>query len=98
MTKTRAPSESTLSVLSELLKHSQYGYGLMKATGLKSGSLYPILMRLTERGYLTSTWQASPEAGRPPRQIYELTVKGRHYAQESLQKLPPSAQLNAVTS
>jgi len=57
-----------------------YGYSLMKETGLKSGTLYPILMRLKTRGYLKAEWDLSSPTGRPPRQHYELTPLGINYA------------------
>ncbi len=84
MTRRRAPSKSTLLVLAHLSSQSDYGYALMKATGLKSGTLYPILMRLTDRGYLTSTWETSSHNGRPARQRYELTGQGKCYARDVL--------------
>ncbi|MDB2439834.1 PadR family transcriptional regulator [Hellea sp.] len=84
MTRNRAPSQSTCLVLSELCQQPQYGYALMKKTGLKSGTLYPILMRLKDRGFLTSNWEEPQILGRPPRQSYELTPNGRAYANEVL--------------
>ena len=84
MTRNRAPSKSTCLVLSELCQQSQYGYALMTLTGLKSGTLYPILMRLKDRGFLTSNWEEPQMLGRPPRQSYQLTPKGRAYANEVL--------------
>jgi len=60
-----------------------YGYGLMKETGLKSGTLYPILMRLKTRGYLKAEWDVAAPTGRPPRQHYELTPLGVAYARET---------------
>ena len=84
MTRKRAPSKSTCLVLSELSLQPQYGYALMKATGLKSGTLYPILMRLTDRGFLEAQWEEPQTTGRPPRQSYKLTPKGRRYAEDVL--------------
>ena len=86
MIRNRAPSKSTLLVLSELLKQTQYGYALMKATGLKSGTLYPILMRLTDRGLLSAKWEPPQKPGRPARQSYQLTSQGRLYANSVLTK------------
>jgi DNA-binding PadR family transcriptional regulator len=54
----------------------QYGYELSKITGLKSGTLYPILIRLSEQGLLQTAWRDSEEPGRPPRHIYRLTAHG----------------------
>jgi DNA-binding PadR family transcriptional regulator len=49
----------------------------MEETGLPSGTLYPILRRLTERGLLSSTWEAPVVEGRPARHLYRLTADGR---------------------
>ena len=80
MTRYRTPSKSTYLALQKLIIGPAYGYEIMKATGLKSGTLYPILMRLTERGLLSSHWDSPLVPGKPPRQIYELTTDGRAWA------------------
>ncbi len=87
MTRDRKPSKSTCLILNHLIGMTcakTYGYELMTATGLKSGTLYPILMRLKERGYLASEWGPSETLGRPPRQSYHLTSKGKAYAKRAL--------------
>jgi PadR family transcriptional regulator, regulatory protein PadR len=53
-----------------------YGLELSKLTGLKSGSLYPILIRLADRGLLESRWLEPTEPGRPPRHAYRLSSDG----------------------
>lgn len=91
MARIRKPSPSTQKILTALLTKTDkphYGYALMKKTGLKSGTLYPILMRLTERGYLKSEWDISTPTGRPPRQHYELTPLGINYARQTETKTP----------
>ena len=98
MTRDRAPSKSTCLILSELGSQPQYGYALMKATGLKSGTLYPILMRLTDRGLLIASWERPQNSGRPPRQSYQLTPKGRAYARDALAGASLSANLRGVTT
>jgi PadR family transcriptional regulator, regulatory protein PadR len=55
----------------------RHGYALAKQTGLKSGALYPILIRLADRGLVEACWQEEPEPGRPRRHLYRLTVDGR---------------------
>ena len=66
----------------------QHGYGLCTRTRLKSGTLYPILMRLADRNFLTSNWQPAEQAGRPPRHMYRLTAQGVAFARAQLQASP----------
>jgi DNA-binding PadR family transcriptional regulator len=56
----------------------RYGLQLMQATGLPSGTLYPILVRLERAGWVESRWeQTDPSAdGRPKRRYYRLTADG----------------------
>jgi DNA-binding PadR family transcriptional regulator len=62
----------------------RHGYDLSRETGLPSGTLYPILVRLSDRGFLESKWEPAPEPGRPPRHLYRLTSEGRTYAKSEL--------------
>lgn len=76
----RKLSPQTLAVLDALAADPgawQYGLQIVAATGLKSGSLYPILIRLGERGLLESQWLEPEKPGRPPRHAYRLTGAGR---------------------
>jgi len=58
----------------------RYGYELLQQTGLKSGTLYPILMRLSDQGLLEAKWREPEFNGRPPRHAYRLTPEGRAFA------------------
>ena len=60
----------------------QYGYELSKETGLKSGTLYPLLIRLSDQGLLDSQWQEPERPGKPPRHAYKLTPNGLAFARE----------------
>ena len=60
----------------------QYGYDLSRQTGLKSGTLYPLLMRLSEQGLLDSQWQPPDRPGTPPRHAYRLTPNGLAFAHD----------------
>jgi PadR family transcriptional regulator PadR len=76
----RRPSAQTLAVLEALASTPGdwlYGLQVAAATGLKSGSLYPILARLAERGLLESRWLEPEKPGRPARHAYRLTGEGR---------------------
>ena len=72
-------SAQTLSVLAAMSQQPsdwQHGYALAKLTGLKSGTLYPILIRLSDRGLVEARWQDEPQPGRPRRHLYRLTSAG----------------------
>lgn len=73
-----------LQALSQSGKAWHYGYGLSQITRLKSGTLYPILTRLHESGWLETKWEPSTEPGRPPRHLYRLTALGRSEAKRML--------------
>ena len=79
MTRDRKPSSSTLKILDCLTRSPDglHGYALMKASGLASGTLYPILARLADRGWLTKQWETGEDISGPPRRIYSLTPVGR---------------------
>jgi len=84
-------SPQTLLVLDAFLAESaewRYGYRISQETGLKSGTLYPILMRMEERQLLETKWESS-EPGRPPRHMYRLTPDGMQFARESLTASEP---------
>jgi DNA-binding PadR family transcriptional regulator len=57
-----------------------YGYELTSLTGVRSGTLYPLLIRLETQGYLEAEWQQPAARGRPPRHAYRLTAAGRQLA------------------
>ena len=72
-------SAQTLSVLAALCDQParwQHGYALARQTGLKSGTLYPILIRLADRGLVEASWEDEPKPGRPRRHLYRLTAAG----------------------
>jgi len=54
----------------------RYGYDLSKDTGLSSGTLYPLLIRLSDQGLLESQWLEPERPGKPPRHAYRLTSTG----------------------
>lgn len=79
MARDRRPSKQMLTLLAALSDRPEqwrHGYELMKDTGLSSGTLYPLLMRMTEQGVLEAEWRAPLQAGRPPRHAYRLTTAG----------------------
>jgi PadR family transcriptional regulator len=92
----RRPSAQTRAVLAALVGERdrwRHGYELSKETGLASGTLYPLLIRLADRGYLESKWEESDARGRPPRHLYRLTAVGRQYAADAVR---PSVAQRAI--
>lgn len=80
-------SPQTLDLLSALLDRPsewRHGYALSQSTGICSGTLYPILMRLEKLRWLETKWE-EPKGGRPPRHLYRLTSPARAWAREELQ-------------
>lgn len=88
----RRMSITTLSVLHAIRDGVVYGFDILDATGLESGTVYPILSRLEGDGLLRSTWESETRAhadGRPARRNYAITPAGKaaleaatkHYAQ-----------------
>lgn len=82
-------TRQVLAVLAALLAapppcHMRFGYEILRETGLTSGSVYPILHRLEEAGWLVSAEEPSPEKGRPPRRCYRFTELGEAEAKKAL--------------
>jgi PadR family transcriptional regulator PadR len=79
-------SPQTLTLLEVFLDHPtrwRHGYAVAQQTGLQSGTLYPMLMRLSKLKWLETRWEDPSEAGRP-RHLYRLTSEGREWAREEL--------------
>jgi PadR family transcriptional regulator PadR len=75
---------AVLAVLCETPAAWRHGYDLAKQTGLKSGTLYPILIRLADRGLLEASWENERPAGRPRRHRYRLTADGLTVAEAAI--------------
>ena len=93
--KTPRISPETLRVLESFLQRPtdwHYGYELSRETGLKSGTLYPILMRLEKYGLLEARWVATQE-GVPPRHTYQLTPNGLELARTQIAAARPRAMV-----
>jgi DNA-binding PadR family transcriptional regulator len=87
MVGTSGHSAQTLAVLSALLSTPsgwRHGYDIAKETGLRSGTLYPILIRLADRGLVESCWEVEQPAGRPRRHLYRLSAEGVAAARAAL--------------
>ncbi|BCJ73330.1 hypothetical protein CS0771_28740 [Catellatospora sp. IY07-71] len=83
MVRVRQPSPQTAAVLAALAAAGDgwsHGYDLCRALGLKAGTVYPILIRLAERGHVDTSWETDPPRGRPPRHLYRLSTAGAELA------------------
>ncbi len=85
VTRSRRLSNQALAVLGSLTGDDwRYGLEIAAETGLKSGSLYPLLIRLSERGLLESRWLEPERPGRPARHAYRMTGAGRAALREAM--------------
>ena len=81
----------TTVVLFALGRGIRHGFDILDATGLESGTVYPILRRLEHAGLVTSRWEPvrdARDAGRPPRRYYEITGAGAEALREALARHP----------
>jgi PadR family transcriptional regulator PadR len=93
MARRRELSSQARQLIGALLEEPrtwQYGYALSKRTGLKAGTLYPILIRLSDQGLLRSAWRDADQPGRPPRHVYRLTADGLAVGRAALRAAPLS--------
>jgi PadR family transcriptional regulator PadR len=84
----------TAVVLVAVSRGLRYGFDIIDATGLQSGSVYPILRRLEDAGLLRSKWEpvrAARDEQRPPRRYYQVTGAGAEALREALRRYPDLA-------
>jgi PadR family transcriptional regulator PadR len=83
----RKQSPQTIAVLAVLAREpgrERYGYDLSRELALKSGSLYPILIRLSDRAWVEASWEADPPQGRPRRHSYRILAPGQRALREAV--------------
>ena len=79
----------TALVLQALAHGFHHGFDIMDATGLPSGTVYPILRRLDREGLLKSEWEKAATAQReqrPPRRYYDITAAGEKMLAEAAER------------
>lgn len=83
------PTLKVLRLFLEKPREQLSGAQISKQTGIGSGTLYPLLMRLESANWMTSEWEVIDprEAGRPRRRNYKLTGFGQQMAQTELRGL-----------
>lgn len=86
----------TALVLRAILEGYQYGFDIMEATGLPSGTVYPILRRLEGRRLLRSHWEnesLAQQEQRPPRKYYRITRQGSKVLLQAESRFPVLGQM-----
>lgn len=81
---------TTVQVLHAVALGTRYGFDIMDATGLPSGTVYPALSRLERTGLLRAKWEAHQVARRekrPPRKYYQITADGKRKLQEATERI-----------
>jgi PadR family transcriptional regulator PadR len=80
----------TALILTALAAGYRFGFDIMDATGLPSGTVYPALRRMQEARLVRSTWESEKAAHqdrRPRRKLYELTSSGHEAVSEAQARL-----------
>ena len=89
-------SYTALFVLQAVSQGRRFGFDIMDATGLPSGTVYPALRRLEAAGLIQSSWEDDGEArkaNRPRRRNYQLSKAGRAQLAESAERYHAVARL-----
>lgn len=77
-----------------------WGYELAKASGVRSGVLYPMLTRFLDEGWVTDGWEdpaVTRAEKRPPRRYYELTDEGQAALGGLLQRARSDARFQGLS-
>lgn len=84
---------ATAAVLQALSVGLRYGFDIVEATGIRGGTVYPLLRRLEEQGFVSSEWE-DPEIGRregrPSRKYYRLSPEASGLVEDARDRFPAS--------
>ncbi len=99
-------SHTAALILQAVASGYRYGFDVMNATGLPSGTVYPALRRMEDAGYLQSRWEGERKAHkeqRPARKYYEIRRRGVDVLAEAVLRyrhlshaLPPATDVRPV--
>ncbi|HTJ23507.1 MAG TPA: PadR family transcriptional regulator [Gemmatimonadaceae bacterium] len=88
MPSPRRLSPAAVAVLQVIARGVRHGFDIMDATGLPSGTVYPILGRLERAAFVRSRWESPTVAQRekrPPRRNYEISGAGSRALAEAVE-------------
>ena len=88
--KARAVALVPAIILRALRDGHHYGFDIMQATGLPSGTIYPALRRLEKSGLIRSDYDstAAGESGGPPRKCFRVTAEGKRALEAATERFP----------
>lgn len=92
-------SHSAALVLKALSLGYHFGFDILQATGLPSGTIYPALRRLERDGLASSQWEDekyAAEQQRPSRRYYRITASGKRAAATATERYPLLASLSPM--
>jgi DNA-binding PadR family transcriptional regulator len=85
-------------VLQALERGYRYGFDIVEATGVRSGTVYPILRRLEEAKLVRSKWEpvtVARASHRPPRKYYEVTAAAHDLLATARARFPALSKVSA---
>ncbi len=87
-------TQLVLQVLLDEPDQERYGFEIAEASGLRSGTVHPILARLEGMGWVQSRWEdIDPrKAGRPARRYYQLSAEGLPRAAHAMSRARTSVR------
>jgi PadR family transcriptional regulator, regulatory protein PadR len=91
MAETAKLSHTAALILQTIDNGCSYGFDIMDATGLPSGTVYPALRRMETEGLIGSQWESGKKAvaeQRPPRKYYRVTRAGTLVLEQSQKRYP----------
>ena len=101
MPETIKLSHTAAMILKTVDNGCSYGFDIMDATGLPSGTVYPALRRMETEGLVAASWESSKKAAagqRPPRKYYRVTAAGARVLTEVQKRYPLLEKLAASKS
>jgi PadR family transcriptional regulator PadR len=90
---------ATSAVLQALSAGHRYGFDIVESTGVRGGTVYPLLRRLEARGLVAAEWEhveIGRKEGRPSRKYYRLTPAAAPLVAEAESRFPVTLRNGAT--